>query len=111
MVKDKIDQKEIPKIKRIEKRVMEIFDPPVGKDSVSRYTSIFISLLVLINILAVILESVPAIGDEYKIFFNNFEFYCIIIFTFEYILRAWSSGSRYKEEKGGAWRGRKEYKK
>ena len=50
----------------------------------------------------------PEYHQKYGWLFSNFEFYCIVVFTFEYILRVWSSGSRYSKSEG-TLRGRREY--
>ncbi len=97
------------KIEKIKIRVLQILDPPARNDIASKVCSIFIATLIIANITAVILESVPAYHAKFGKFFNNFEFYCIIVFTVEYLLRVWSSGSRYTKDHGGSWRGRKEY--
>ena len=66
----------------------------------------FHSFLVLANIVAVILESVPRLRNEYGFWFDQFELYCIILFTIEYSLRVWSGGARYPQSQ---WKGIKEY--
>ena len=97
------------KLEQLKVRVLQILDPPLKDDKASKLCSIFIATLIIASITAVILESVPAYHEKYGWLFNNFEFYCIIVFTVEYVLRVWSSGSRYAKSQGGSWRGRKEY--
>ena len=52
----------------------------------------FLITLILINIIAVILESVPELGSKYSEFFVNFEIFSVTIFTIEYLLRLWTAG-------------------
>jgi voltage-gated potassium channel len=51
-------------------------------------------ILIILNIAAVCLESVKHIGDEYKLVFNAFEIFSIVIFSIEYLLRVWSAPAR-----------------
>lgn len=88
--------------------LMEILDGS-PKHAISRYVEWLITVVVLVNCTAVILDSVPEIHAEFKEFFHELEFWSVMFFTAEYILRVWSLGARYTPEEGGAWRGRKGY--
>ena len=92
----------------IKHTLMEILDGS-PKHAISRYVEWLITLVVLVNCTAVILDSVPEIHAEFKDFFHELEFWSVMFFTAEYILRVWSLGARYTPEEGGAWRGRKGY--
>jgi voltage-gated potassium channel len=92
----------------IKHTLMEILDGS-PKHAISRYVEWLITVVVLINCTAVILDSVPEIHAEFKEFFHELEFWSVMFFTAEYILRVWSLGARYSAEEGGAWRGRKGY--
>jgi voltage-gated potassium channel len=48
-------------------------------------------VLILINLLAVSLESVPAIGARYLLIFDLIEYFSLAVFTIEYGLRLWSA--------------------
>jgi voltage-gated potassium channel len=87
---------------------MEILDGS-PKHAISRYVEWLITVVVLVNCTAVILDSVPEIHAEFKEFFHELEFWSVMFFTAEYILRVWSLGARYTPEEGGAWRGRRGY--
>ena len=92
--------------KTIKLRIMEILDPATDGDKASQICTNFIVFLVLANIVAVILESVPRFRNDYGFWFDQFELYCIILFTVEYFLRVWSGGARYPHDK---WKGIREY--
>jgi voltage-gated potassium channel len=94
--------------KTIKHTVMEILDGS-PKQPLSRSVEWIITTVVLINCAAVILDSVPEIHAIHKEFFHELEFWSVMFFTGEYILRVWSYGSRYTPEEGGSWRGRKKY--
>ena len=92
----------------IKHTLMEILDGS-PKHAISRYVEWLITIVVLVNCTAVILDSVPEIHAEFKEFFHELEFWSVMFFTAEYILRVWSLGARYTPQEGGAWRGRKGY--
>jgi voltage-gated potassium channel len=85
--------------------LMEILDGS-PKHTASRYVELIITLVVLVNCSAVILDSVPEIHAEYKDFFHELEFWSVMFFTGEYISRVWSLGAKYADH---TWKGRFEY--
>ncbi len=95
-------------ISNFQRTVMEILDGS-PRQKLSRYVEWLITAVVLINCSAVILDSVPEIHAEHKEFFHELEFWSVMFFTVEYVLRVWSFVARFKPEEGGAWRGRKNY--
>jgi voltage-gated potassium channel len=48
-------------------------------------------VLIIANVLAVTLESVPHINAEYGTYFDTFEDFSIVVFTVEYLLRLWTA--------------------
>ena len=74
----------------IKKRVWEILELSEDNDSTSKYFDYFISILIVLNVVAIILETEKALASEYKTFFNYFELFSIFIFSIEYLLRLWS---------------------
>jgi len=90
------------------KTLMEILDGS-PKHAASRYVELAITLVVLVNCSAVILDSVPEIHAQYKDFFHELEFWSVMFFTAEYISRVWSLGAKYDKEHGGSWKGRFQY--
>ena len=46
--------------------------------------------IIILNILAIVLDSVPTIHEEYSYFFKQFETYSVIFFTVEYFARMYS---------------------
>ena len=94
---------------RIQRRIYEVLDGAVI-DRTSKIVEIFIASLVVANVVAIILESVQSLHDEYEQFFHVFDTFSVIVFSVEYVLRVWSYGRKYLgTEPGLAWRGRKEY--
>jgi voltage-gated potassium channel len=50
----------------------------------------FMGILISSNVLAVILETIPSLNQKYVEHFYYFEFFSVIVFSLEYILRLWS---------------------
>ncbi len=73
----------------VKKRVYEILEKNADGDTASRYVGIFIQILILLNVTAVILETVKEL-EAYIPLFDAFEFYSLMVFTVEYFLRLWS---------------------
>ena len=95
--------------KSLQNRYLEILEGNHADDRWSRFSQLFITLLVLTNILAVVLESVPWFANRFAMPLQRFEWFSVCIFTAEYLARIWAHGARYKTTAGGAWRGRKAY--
>ncbi len=92
----------------LKRYIMEVLDgSPDHK--LSHYVEWLITIVVLINCTAVIVESIPEVHANFQEFFHELEFWSVMFFTVEYFLRVWSFGARYNKDEGGAWKGRKEY--
>ncbi len=85
--------------------LMEILEGSPNQP-LSKYAEWLISTVVLVNCSAVILDSVPEVHAEYKEFFHELEFWSVMFFTAEYLMRVWSLGAKYLES---GWKGRREY--
>ena len=69
----------------------------------------FMILLILLNILAIMLETVSSINNLYEDLFYYFELVSVVIFTIEYILRVWSSVEDKDNDYAAPIRGRCKY--
>ena len=79
---------------KIQKRTSQLLSKGNIADKPSQYVDMILFILIIFNIAAVCLESVKHIGDEYKLAFNAFEIFSVIIFSIEYLLRVWSAPAR-----------------
>jgi voltage-gated potassium channel len=88
------------------RRVHILLHPELGDTKWDKIINGFIIILIILNVSAVILETVPSIHEAYKEFFRIFDLVSVIIFTIEYILRVWSSNhdSRYKHSVYGRFK-------
>lgn len=79
------------------KKVHGLLHPEiVGDKHWDKIINIFIIVLIILNVIAVILETVQALHDQYSDFFYYFDLISVIIFTIEYLLRVWSSNHEEK---------------
>ena len=82
----------------LQAKALEILDPAYHKGIfVSKACDTFIAFLVVANILAVTLESVSDFSLKYGDYFYYFEFFSVIFFSVEYLLRLWCSAARTGE--------------
>ena len=71
-------------------RIWEILEISKENDQQSKFFDYFISILIGLNVLAIILETEKSFFWEYETFFRYFETVSMVIFTAEYFLRFWS---------------------
>jgi voltage-gated potassium channel len=92
------------------KKVHGLLHPEiVGDKHWDKIINIFIIVLIILNVIAVMLETVPSYHDEAweQDFFHYFDVFSVIIFTIEYVLRVWSSN--HEEKYRGTIKGRIRY--
>jgi voltage-gated potassium channel len=85
---------------------MQILDEGDADDKPSLWCDRLITLVILLSVTAIILESVDGIGSVYGAQFAMFEALSVAFFTLEFMLRLWSNGSRHSQSD---WKGRKDY--
>jgi len=73
----------------IKQRVYEILEEGAQNDAISAWVDRALMLLVVLNVVAVVLETVPAIHSVYSTEFAAFEIASVAVFTVEYGLRFW----------------------
>ena len=57
----------------------------LAKTRLGKLVNFMLLLLILVNVMAIVLESVDSLGNEYKTLFFTIEMVSILIFTVEYI--------------------------
>lgn len=79
------------------KKVHGLLHPEiVGDKHWDKIINIFIICVIILNVIAVILETVESLHRNFKDFFYYFDLVSVIIFTVEYVLRVWSSNHEEK---------------
>jgi voltage-gated potassium channel len=74
----------------LKQRVWSILEAAEEGDRLSRAVDICILSLIFLNVLAVILGSVPSIQKRFSSAFSAFELFSVVVFTIEYLGRLWS---------------------
>ena len=82
------------KYEEIQVNVLRILEPATLGDRTSRIWDISLFSLVVLNLIAVALESVPTFQRNYGNWLYNFELFSVIVFSFEYIARVWSAPAK-----------------
>jgi voltage-gated potassium channel len=74
----------------LRKRCAEILEQGHYNDRTSRIVNMLLISLILLNVIAITVESVDSINEKYHRIFWYFELFSVAIFTIEYIARVWS---------------------
>jgi len=76
---------------KVKKEVYEVLDvPEVTGELGTKIATFFIMTLILLNVLSIIVLTVPTISQELRSFLNLFNVFSVMVFTIEYILRLWT---------------------
>jgi voltage-gated potassium channel len=79
------------RLKDLRRRVYQVLEQgPVG-DRTSKTVDRFLVVLILVNLIAVTLESIPQYEARYGGIFAAIELFSLVVFTVEYGLRLWSA--------------------
>jgi voltage-gated potassium channel len=90
-------------------RLYEILEHgPVG-DQAGRWVGWLIVLLIVINLVAITLESVPEFEARYRALFVGIEVVSLVVFTIEYGLRMWIAVEHAPYLRADAWKARLKY--
>jgi voltage-gated potassium channel len=74
----------------VKKRIHEILFITYSHDKAARGFGFFVITLIVLNVVAVVLQTVKSLDDRYEGVFYYFEMASVAVFTLEYILRLWS---------------------
>jgi voltage-gated potassium channel len=74
---------------RLKKRVYQILEDPGQHDPLGRLVQVFLIGLIVMNVVAIVMETVRDIREVYLGWFVEFEIFSIIVFSIEYLLRLW----------------------
>lgn len=85
------------------KKIHILLHPELGDTRWDKILNGFIIILIILNVTAVMLETVQPIHEKHVEFFKIFDLVSVIIFSIEYILRVWSINHdhRYKHSVHG----------
>lgn len=94
---------------RLKRGIHEALELSVPGDSIGYAFDIFMIALIVANVIAIILETVPSLNQAYSGFFIGFEILSVAIFTLEYVLRVWSCTANKADGYGHPVYGRIKY--
>lgn len=77
-------------MKRFQRRIYELLEVAHPEDTASRVTDLFLFVLIALNVVAVIIETVESVAARYATAFLYFEVFSVAVFTVEYVLRLWT---------------------
>jgi voltage-gated potassium channel len=77
------------KLKDLRRRVYLVLEQGSVGDGVSIWIDRLLVAVILINLVAVALESVPTLRGPYESLFSAVEYFSLVVFTVEYGLRLW----------------------
>ncbi len=77
-------------MEKIRKGLFEILEKDDGDNRLSRRFDLFIMIIIFLNMIAVIMETVASVYIKYEDFFEWFEIISVIVFTLEYVGRIWT---------------------
>lgn len=83
---------------KTKKDVHILLHPELGETKWDKVLNAFIITLIIMNVIAVMMETVQSVHEAYASFFHYFDLVSVIIFSVEYLLRLWSCthDPRYK---------------
>ncbi len=93
----------------LRRRVYEILEQGSVGDRASRNCDRVIILLIMINLTAIVLESMPQFAVAYGAWFDTIEYVSLVAFTLEYGLRLWTSAEHTPFRHLSAWPARMRY--
>src|SRR5215831_13542393 len=90
-------------------RLYEILEHgPIG-DPAGRVVGRLLVLLIVVNLVAVTLESVPEFEARYAALFLGIELVSLVVFTIEYGLRLWVAAEHAPYKNSAGWQARLAY--
>src|SRR5712691_5659038 len=91
----------------LKRRLAEVLEEQVG-DKPGRIVGRLIMLLIVVNLVAVTLESVPSLAARYGMLFSTIQIVSLLVFTVEYLVRIWVAGEhpaqRHLQASKARWR-------
>src|SRR5262249_15977326 len=78
-------------VANVRRRIYEILERGSAGDRTSLLADRGLVALIVVNLAAVVLESVPWLAERYGIWFSLIEYASLVVFTVEYALRVWTA--------------------
>jgi len=79
----------------LKQNIFLLLDDEKGNKKGDYFVEYLISGLILLNVIAIFLESYKSVNEKYSTLFYGIELISIIIFSMEYLLRIWVADLQY----------------
>jgi voltage-gated potassium channel len=93
----------------LRRRLYEVLEQGPLDDRVSRWVGRALVVLIVVNLVSVVLESVPSLHARYGLAFEAIELVSLVLFTVEYAARIWVASEHARFRHLGAARIRLQY--
>lgn len=70
-------------------KIYQIIEMPTGKNRWGYVFNTILSVIILLNVIAIVLESVPELEQTYHAWFHGFDVFSVSVFSIEYLVRIW----------------------
>ncbi|MCP3905784.1 MAG: ion transporter [Planctomycetes bacterium] len=82
----------------LKRRIYEVLEEPDHRNPVSLVVDLSIAALIILNVIALALETVEAVDARLHTIFRAVEMFSVLVFTVEYLLRMWvcTESPRYR---------------
>ncbi len=79
----------------MKRRIFEIISPATKDDSFSRVFDLVVIVLIVLNVISISMSTFEELPHSMYIFYDSVEIVSVVVFTFEYLLRLWTSDLLY----------------
>jgi len=93
----------------IKTRVYSILESNIKSDWKARWFDRFMMVLIISNVAAVLIETLPNLSPDFRVFFDAFDLFSVSVFTIEYVTRVWVCTENKAEGYGSPFIGRLKY--
>ncbi len=74
----------------LRRRLYLVLSPDERGGTIERIFELILILTIILNIVAIVIDSIPHLHEQYAIVFDDFEIYSVVFFSLEYIARIYS---------------------
>lgn len=97
------------RVLELRRRTYALLEHGPASDHASVLVDRFLILLIVINLAAVILDSVPSLAARYHLAFTVIELVSLVVFSIEFFLRVWTAPEHTLYRKLPRWKARWKY--
>jgi voltage-gated potassium channel len=76
--------------KNVKYLIARLLEKSEEDDKLGKAVDVSLMVLILLNVIVVLLETVPSVDGTMDKYFYSFEIFSVVIFSIEYVLRLWT---------------------